>query len=119
MGQSKAHRKGVDLKIRVRTDSSAAKGIANRNGLGKVRHVEVAQLWVQQKVRLGEIVFDKVDGKDNLADALTKYVGREDLEKHIRWTGQIIMPGRHHLNPEAVNQHKYYVKYSNALAGWR
>ena len=37
---------GVDLRIRVQADSSAAKGIASRTGLGKVRHVEVAQLWM-------------------------------------------------------------------------
>ena len=93
---------GIDLSICLKTDSSAAKGIASRNGLGKVRHVEVAQLWVQEKVRNGEISQEKVDGKDNLADALTKYLGREDLERHIRLTGQTIVQGRHELNPESV-----------------
>ena len=35
---------GIDLGIGIQTDSTAAKGIASRTGLGKVRHVEVAQL---------------------------------------------------------------------------
>ena len=30
---------GIDLRIRVSTDASAAKGIASRHGLGKIRHV--------------------------------------------------------------------------------
>ena len=93
---------GIDLSIRIKTDSSAAKGIASRNGLGKVRHVEVAQLWVQEKVRLGEITLEKVEGKDNLADALTKHLGRDDLERHVRLTGQTMLQGRHELNPESV-----------------
>ena len=31
------------------TDASAAKGMANRIGTGKVRHIEVHQLWLQEK----------------------------------------------------------------------
>ena len=39
----------ADMKVNIRTDASAAKGIAHREGLGKVRHLEVAQLWLQEK----------------------------------------------------------------------
>ena len=48
--------------IEICTDASAAKGIATRVGLGKLRHVEVAQLWVQDKVRKGEIKMVKING---------------------------------------------------------
>lgn len=37
---------GVTLGIRLHTDASAAKGIASRRGLGKVRHIDVSQLWL-------------------------------------------------------------------------
>ena len=40
---------GIDTGIVVETDSTAAKGIAFRQGIGKVRHIEVCQLWLQQK----------------------------------------------------------------------
>ena len=53
----------VDVKIKIHEDSVAAKGIADRSGLGKVRHVEVHQLWVQDKVATGDIEVSKVDGK--------------------------------------------------------
>ena len=46
---------GIKVRIRVSTDASAAKGIASRRGLGKIRHIEVHQLWVQDKVAEGEI----------------------------------------------------------------
>ena len=54
---------GVELKVRLRTDASAAKGIAARRGLGKIRHIEVHQLWLQEKVNNGSIEVMKVKGR--------------------------------------------------------
>ena len=87
---------------RISTDASAAKGITARRGAGKIRHIEVSQLWIQDKVRKGEIIMRKVDTKENLADALTKFVTAEELNHHFANTGQIIAPGRHELAPEAA-----------------
>ena len=44
---------GVDVEIRFRTDAFAAKGIVSRRGLSKIRHSEVHQLWLQEKVYRG------------------------------------------------------------------
>ena len=38
---------GVDLPVRVWTDSSAAMGTSARQGLGKLRHLECHSLWLQ------------------------------------------------------------------------
>merc|ERR1711873_396536 len=84
---------GCSVRVVVFTDSSAAKGMASRKGLGKVRHVEVNQLWVQQKVGNGEIELQKVEGAQNLADALTKYVEHESMVKHMSGTGQYVSEG--------------------------
>ena len=62
---------GCNTRLVVNTDSSAAKGMASRKGLGKVRHVEVNQVRVQEKVGSGEVELKKVNGQSNLADALT------------------------------------------------
>ena len=35
---------GINAKIDTHTDASAAMGIANRKGLGKIRHIETNQL---------------------------------------------------------------------------
>ena len=74
---------GIHYKLQVLTDSSAAKGIASRRGLGKVRHIEVNQLWVQEKVADASVDLIKISGEDNLADSMTKHVGRDILEKHL------------------------------------
>ena len=52
----------VEVYIKVKTDASAALGIVRRRGLGKVRHIEVSQLWLQQKVADGRVKVIKVPG---------------------------------------------------------
>ena len=91
---------GVDLRVRLRTDASAAKGIASRRGLGKIRHIEVQQLWLQEKVNRGEIEVMKVKGEVNLADALTKALDGPATTKHIELTKQELVVGRHQLTPD-------------------
>ena len=39
---------GLKMPVRVWTDSSAAIGISTRSGLGKLRHLEIHTLWVQE-----------------------------------------------------------------------
>ena len=54
---------GVEVRLVVKTDASAAKGVANRQGLGKVRHIEVNQLWVQDRLARGDLTIEKINGK--------------------------------------------------------
>ena len=85
-------------KLIIKVDSTAAIGIASRRGLGKVRHIDVADLWLQDRVHRGEMVIAKVPGEARLADGLTKYLDKKKLEHHIESTQQIILKGRHHLS---------------------
>ena len=71
------------VNLEVKTDAAAAVGIANRQGLGKVRHLETSQLWLQGKVADGEIEITKVKGEENVADALTKHVNAEKVNWHL------------------------------------
>ena len=87
------------VQITIRTDASAAIGIAQRRGFGKVRHIEVSQLWLQQKVNQGDIRLIKVSGNENAADHLTKPGCGEAIKKHMRLTHQRIVSGRHDLMP--------------------
>ena len=79
-----AHDMGESLKAVVRSDSSVALAICQRVGLGKVRHIEVQYLWVQEKHSAKEIDLRKVKGEDNPADLLTKGVPQEVLRKNVR-----------------------------------
>ena len=40
---------GEELGCTVRSDSSAALAISQRVGLGKVRHIQVQYLWIQER----------------------------------------------------------------------
>ncbi len=53
-------------------DAEAARAIASRQGIGKVRHLEVRYLWLQDNIRRGEIKLVTIWGKENPADVLTK-----------------------------------------------
>ena len=79
--QSLARDLGWELELRLFVDSSAAKAIASRKGLGKVRHIEVRHLWLQQAVRDKKLVLRKVLGKENPSDLLTKGLSIIDIEK--------------------------------------
>ncbi len=87
--------------IEVKEDSSsAAKGIASRRGLGKLKHVDVKELWIQGKVAGGDLKSTKVLGTVNLADALTKYCDQHVLSDHLEHTDQQIKSDRHELTPQ-------------------
>ncbi len=57
----------------VATDSSVAKSFVATRGVGKMRHLEVKLLWLQEQVRQQRLRVLKVRGTANIADALTKY----------------------------------------------
>ena len=74
---------GVIVKVMIRTDASAAKSMATKKVMGRVRHIEVRGMWVQDKLAKKELEIMKVKGEDNLADVLTKHVSRERLDVMI------------------------------------
>ena len=60
----------VELNVHTYTDSSAAMGMVARKGMGRVRHVEVSELWIQDAVKSKMLTVNKVKGEDNPADIL-------------------------------------------------
>jgi hypothetical protein len=93
------HDLGIDVSIVCKTDSSAAKSIASRRGCGRVRHIEVSTLWVQEKVAQGIVDMVKIPGSENLADILTKHVDRNTLDKHLLKMNIHREEGRHKIMP--------------------
>ena len=73
----------VPLEIRLFTDSSAAKGICRRRGHGKVRHIDVQYLWLQERVQSGDLALKSLPGRDNPADMMTKHVDSETCARHL------------------------------------
>jgi hypothetical protein len=75
---------GSKKRIVLYADSSAALGVVKRKGAGKLRHVKVGMLWVQEKREDNSVQFKKVDGLKNPADLMTKNNGSPTLDEHCR-----------------------------------
>lgn len=54
------------------TDSSAGKGVASRKGVGKVKHLSLKELWVQDAIEQKRFKVQKVGTGSNCADLGTK-----------------------------------------------
>ena len=85
--------------MQVNTDSSVAKSIVSRRGAGRVRRIEVLELWVQDRVAKGELSVVKVTGEENVADGLTKHVDRQKMEQYMEMCSMVRRSGRHELCP--------------------
>ena len=78
--QSMMRELGINANVVLATDSSAAKSFSSQRGLGRMRHIEVKNLWLQEAVCRGRIKIVKISGKENPADIFTKYHGAKDLQ---------------------------------------
>ena len=85
---------GLTMNLRIHADSAAAIGICRRSGIGRVRHLAVAQLWVQEGLRRGDFTLWKVQGEQNPADIFTKCVSREILDRHLKMLSLHRVDGR-------------------------
>ena len=65
---------GLKLDCSLYLDSSAALAVVERKGNGKLRHVRVGHLWIQERAESEEISCHKVRGEANPADLMTKYL---------------------------------------------
>ena len=99
--QSVARDLGVELQPEVHADSSAAIGICHRCGIGKVRHLAVAQLWAQDLVRSKACRLYKVLGTENPADLMTKPLARTEIDGHLERLGLSRATGRAETAPRA------------------
>ena len=61
-----------DMDFIVYTDSSSAKSLAQRRGVGRLKHVDLRHLWVQSCVRRKLLRLKKIGTKNNVADLNTK-----------------------------------------------
>ena len=85
---------GHEVELTVRSDATAAIGMVRREGLGRVRHLAVADLWVQQKSQEKAIKYSKIDGKQNPSDMLTKGLGAADIQRYLTMLGLVAQDGR-------------------------
>ena len=74
---------GISVDVFVWSDASAARAVASRRGLGKVRHLHTRFLWLQDTVACKAIALRTISGKCNPADAFTKALTQSELQSHM------------------------------------
>ena len=52
-----------------------------------MRHLEGAEIWIQQVLRSGAASVVKINGKENSADLFTKYLTRNEIIRHMSVLG--------------------------------
>ena len=72
---------GAPMEVVLWTDSSAAKSYSSQRGLGRIRHLEVKNLWLQEIVCRGRLRLCKVLGTENPADILTKFLSTKEIDE--------------------------------------
>ena len=90
---------GFEMSLEALSDATAAIGIARRMGLGKVRHISVSELWIQERVRGCDLKLSKVLDRDNPVDMLTKHIEKPTLHRLLPLAGLDWQQGRPEIAP--------------------
>ena len=69
---------GTPHAVEVLGDSSAAYGINMRVGSGRVKHLSIRQLWLQERVALGHLICKKIPREVNCSDVMTHHWSAKD-----------------------------------------
>ena len=82
------------------SDASAALGVIQRQGLGRLRHVDGNFLFVQSLVARWVVQYTKVLGSDILADMCSRGLNVELMTRHVSAVDGRYSAGRPTLCPE-------------------
>ena len=93
---------GVKTKMVLESDSSAARAVLSRTGVGKIRHLAVSDLWVQEKLREKAFTLGRVAGNANPADMLTKHVERHKMDTQLEMMNVEDRKGRSDISPKTA-----------------
>ena len=72
---------GISCGLNLHLDASATMCLVNRGGLGKAKHVDMQNLWIQEASTAGRFVTKEVDTNVNPADLMTKPLANPKVEQ--------------------------------------
>ena len=79
----------IDVPKEIYSDSSAARSVARRRGIGgRLRHLQTRHLWLQSRIALDHLKLDLVAGELNPADILTKPLPGRKIRDWSEFVGQ-------------------------------
>ena len=73
---------GYERKPVLAIDAKATEHFLHRKGIGKLKHIEVAYLWLQDEIRSQRLRVCRVRSGENVADLVTKPLGKAVIVKH-------------------------------------
>ena len=79
---------GMPVKLRLRIDSTAARGIIQRQGCGPLKHIETRPLWPQAEHEERKLTVIKEPTQTNTADGFTKAL---QTAKYLEWRSLLSM----------------------------
>ena len=74
---------GIPMELNLSTDSSAARGIVQRQGAGRVKHLDIKTLWLQERENIGDFAIIKIPRIGNWSDLLTHHWSEIDGTRHL------------------------------------
>ena len=78
---------GKRCKVNLYLDSSAARGIITRQGVGRVKHLQIRTLFLQELHKQGTLSVHPVGTKENTADIGTKPLSGKRVKLLLHWLG--------------------------------
>jgi len=84
--------RNIEMHIRVWSDSSAGRAMAMRVGAGRVRHLTVRMLFIQQLTSTKRVSVHGLKGTENMADIGTKILDAPSIAKLMPRLGMVMMP---------------------------
>lgn len=78
---------GIEFKVIVHIDASAALAISNKMGLGKLRHTQAQHLFIQHQICGGRPETKTGLGKLNPADMFTTLLSAHEIHNHLEALG--------------------------------
>ena len=85
---------GVESERVGYADPSAALAIPKRKGAGKLWHININCLWIQERLNEEYLELRKVLGMENPADLMIKHLARQPLDKCMLQFNQHRTSGR-------------------------
>jgi len=87
-----------DLPIVLRGDSSSALTMMSRTGVGRMRHISIKLMWLQDQTQSGNVILEKMAGLKNPSDLGTKSHKRARLIELLDMVGLKKGQGHREIN---------------------
>ena len=77
--------------LKLHLDPSATMCLVNCRGLGKAKHVDTENQWIQEASKSGRFITKKIGTNMNPADLMTKPMPRPKIEQLMKFVGYEFM----------------------------